>query len=234
MLYYSPMKRILLTIPIVLLLCICANAQVKIDYGTVHDGIYINPGFGFRFEYPKDWVVHGEATNERIREIGKEKAVESGAPKASLEVAMKSTYQLLTVFRHPVGTPGIPFNPAIIVVAERVAHAPGIVTGKDYLLNARLLMQKMGAEGLVKDLVEYHFGGSQFFRDDYALVVNGVHVNQVFFVTVRQGYALLFVFMAEDQKTVDEMAKSMETFGPTPPVRQGATTSRPVPNPKPN
>lgn len=219
------MKRVPLTISIILLLCCYANAQSEVDRGVVHNGMYINPGFGFTFKYPKDWVVHGEATNERIRELGKEKVAESGTSKASVEVAMKNTYQLLTVFRHPVGTPGLAFNPAILVIAEKVSHAPGIINGKDYLLNVRALMLKAGShQVLLKEPMEYRFAGSQFFRDDYAVEANGVHMVQAYFAKVAKGYALVFIFMGEDQRSLDEMTKTMETLDTTLPVRRGVTT----------
>ena len=67
MLDYLLMKRIPLTISIVLLLCFHANGQSKVDRGVVHDGTYINTGFGFTYTYPKDWAVHGEATNQQIK-----------------------------------------------------------------------------------------------------------------------------------------------------------------------
>lgn len=224
MVYYLLMKRILFTISIILLLCFYANAQSEIERSTIQDGTYINHGLGFTFKYPKDWVVHGEATNERIRELGKEKAAQSGESKASLEIGMKNTYQLLTVFRHPVGTPGITFNPAILVIAERVSHAPGIINGKDYLLNCRTLIRKAGYEVLLKEPMEHRFAGSQFFRDDYAVEVNGVRMVQAYFAKVANGYALVFVFVGKDQESLDEMAKAMETFETTPPVRRGVTT----------
>jgi hypothetical protein len=229
------MKRIPLAISIILLLCVYANAQSQVDRGVVQDGEYSNPGFGFTFKFPKDWVVHGEATNERIRELGKEKVAESGgASKASVDVAMKNTYQLLTIFRHPLGTPGVAFNPAILVIAERVAYAPGITSGKDYLLNVRALLMKAGYQVLLKEPVEYRFAGSEFFRDNYAVDVNGVQMVQAHFVTLRNGYALIFAFMGEDQTSVDEMAKAMETFELIPPVRRGVTTlSSPPQPPKP-
>ena len=224
MLYYLRMKRIPLIISLILLLCFYANAQSEVDRGVIQDGVYTNPDFGFTFNFPKDWTVHGKATNERIRELGKEKAAESGASKPSLDVAMNNTYQLLTVFRYPLGTPGVAFNRAILVVAEKVAHAPGIVNGKDYLLNARPFMQKLGSQALLKEPTESRFGGSQFFRDNYDVVVNGVHVVQSYFVTVTNGYALLFVFLGENQGSVDEMAKAMETFDRALPVRRGVPT----------
>ena len=228
------MKRIPLTPSIVLLLCFYANAQSDLGYGIAQDGVYTNPGFGFTFKYPKDWVVHGEATNERIRELGKEKIAESGTSKATLEVAMKNTYQLLTVFRHPIGTPGIAFNPGVLVIAERVAHAPGITNGKDYLLNVRVHLIKAGHQALLKEPTEYHFAGSQFFRDDYAVDANGGHVVQSYFATIKNGYALVFIFNAENEKSMDEMTKAMETFDTVLPVRRGVTTVIGSPQHKPN
>ena len=225
--YHLLMKRVPLVIGILLLLCSSINAQAeRPDVGDfVKDGLYVNSFFNFQFNYPKDWVVHGEATNERLREIGKEKTTKSGAlSEASVDVALKNTYNLLTVFRQPLGTPGVVFNPAILVIAEKVAHAPGITNGRDYLLNVRALSLKGGSQSLLKEPVEYHFGGSQFFRDDFELEVNGGHANQAYFANVAKGYAVVFIFIGEDQKSVDEMAKAMETFAVAPPVRTGVLT----------
>ena len=234
MTYYLLMKRVALTISIILLLCSYANAQSEVDRGVTHDGTYINSGLGFSFKYPKDWTVHGDATNERIREIGKEKIAESGAvSKANIDVALNNTYQLLTVFRHPLGTPGITFNPAIMIIAEKVAHAPGIKNGKDYLLNMRLVLPKAGPQILLDEPVECHFGASEFFRDDYLIEANGTRVFQAYFARLVNGYALVFAFMGQDQAAVDEMAKAMETFAVTP-IRRGVTTKvDPVPRRKP-
>jgi len=219
------MKRLPLTISIMLLLCCYANAQSVVDRGLVHDGMYINPGFGFSYNYPKNWVVHGDATNERLRELGKEKVAESGTSKAAVEVALNHTYHLLTVFRQPLGTPGLDFNPAILVIAEKVDYAPGITSGKDYLLNIRALMMKAGAHHvLLNEPMEYQVAGSQFYRDSYAVEINGVQRAEAYFAKVVNGYALVFIFIGEDQKSLDEMTKTMETFVPTPPVRRGVTT----------
>src|ERR1044071_6105577 len=233
--YYRLMKRVPLLISIILLLCFSAGPQSPLDPGVVKDGTYSNADLGFSFTYPKGWVVHGEATKERILEIGREKIAESGAaPKPAVEVALKNTYQLLTVFRHPLGTPGITFNPALMVMAEKVAHAPGITNGRDYLLNVRTVLLKTGSQLLHKDLIECRFAGSQFFRDDLATEVNGVHMVQTSFATLEKGYALVFIFLGQDQASVDEMAKSMETFDVVLPVRKGVTKTGSTPQRKPD
>ena len=71
--------------------------------------------------------------------------------------------------------------------------------------------------------MEYHFAGLQFFRDNYAAEINGVHINQSHFGTVKNGYALVFIFVGSDEASLDEMTKSMDTFA-VQPVRRGVTT----------
>ena len=232
MLYYLLMKRIPFTISIILLLCFYASAQSQFNRGFVQDGKYYNSGLGFTYTYPKDWTVHGDATVERIKEIGKEKVVESGAlSRASTEATLNNSYFLLTVFRHPVGTPGIAANPGLLVLAERVDHAPGITNGKDYLLNVRTLLKRAGSPVPSEDPTEHRYGTWQFFRDDYTVEANGISMLQTYFVTLTKGYAVVFVFTSPDQKSLDEMVKSMETLAPAPPVRVLVDTP---PKPKPN
>ena len=62
--------------------------------------------------------------------------------------------------------------------------------------------------------MEFRVAGFQFFRDDYSREVKGVSMRQAIFVTVQKGYALEFSFTVEDQKSVEEMAKAMETILP--------------------
>src|SRR5688500_5138497 len=99
------MKRVPIIISIAQLLRFYANAQPAADGGSsIKDGKYVSPEFGFRLRLPEDGAVHGEATNERIRELGKEKMAESGAvAKSNAEVSLRNTHHLLTVSRYAVG-----------------------------------------------------------------------------------------------------------------------------------
>jgi len=194
------------TATILLLLCFSAHAQTVLpDDGEAKNGVYFNSFFSFAFTYPKDWTVHDEVINDRIRKRAREEAAKAGASQA---------YLLFTASRHPRGTPGIAVNPTILVIAENVTPVPKNYTGKDYLLEVRPLKQKEGAQPLLKEPVEFRVGMFQFFRDDYRSDVNGVHTRQAIFVHVTRGYAVAFSFMGEDQKSVDEMAKAMETILP--------------------
>ena len=208
------MRRFVLALFALFLFCSVAAAQTSTpDEGSVKDGVYSNMFFGFSYAYPKDWVVHGEATKAHIKELGKELAKETHAlPEASLEVGLAHTYQLLTVFRYQLGTPGVEENALVQVVAEDVRHAPATINGRVYLLNVRGLLIKMGCQPLQAEPVEVVFSSQKFFRLDYEQPVNGKSVHTAMLVIVSKGYALTFIFTAADQKSVDEMVKTIQTL----------------------
>src|SRR5262249_13452498 len=143
--------------------------------------------FNFSFTYPKDWVVHDPAVNNRIHE----RALEEAAKTGNL-AQQKNVYILLTVTQYPKGTPGIAVNPVVFVVAEKVGFLPDNSNGKDYLLSLRPTKQPRGDQPLLKEPVEFRVAGLQFFRDDYSGVVNGINKRQSIFVHVKKGYAIVF------------------------------------------
>jgi hypothetical protein len=208
--YHLRMKHSPLASAILLLLCFSAHAQTALpDDGEVKNGVYVNFFFSLGFRYPKDWVVHEEAINERIQKRAKEEAAKSGTLSQ-----LKDAYLLFTASRHLRGTPGIALNPTVVVIAENINPMPRNYNGKDYLLEVRPLQAKTGARPLLNEPVEFRVAGLQFFRDDYSAEVKGVSTRKAVFVTVKKGYALSFTFIGEDQKGVDEMAQAMKTILP--------------------
>jgi hypothetical protein len=193
------------------------------DNGRVVDGVYTNEFLGFRYTVPKGWTVHGEETQKVIMEAGKEvMAGEDQTRKRILEAASKRTFQLLTVFEYPLGTPNKP-NRGIQVAAENVAFAPGIQTGKDYL---QVLEQNIAAgqvhfefegeptEETVDGIVfSHHYGHFQ---------VGGRTIHEVFYATMLKGYAVSFIFSGTSKETVEESAKSVGSL-----QRVAATTAKP-------
>ncbi len=225
------MKRNLLLISIVLLVSFVASGQsVSPDDGHVTNGVYHNNYFGFSVKYPQGWVVHGDATNTHLREIGKERATSTGAlSAASTEVILKNTYQLLTTFQYPLGTPDVDLNPAFMVVAENVSHAPGIVTGRDYLLNTRALMIKTGVVPVQDEPLELTLAGRKFFRQDAIIEMKGVTVRQAILISVNKGFALAFILSGRDAQAIDEMVSSFNTIKFSVPV-PAATQPKPAPS----
>lgn len=234
------MKRYPFLIAIIQLLCFVApvsNAQQAStpDDGSVIDGAYTNRFFGFSVTYPKDWVVHGEATNIRLKEMGKERATSTGAMSAaSSEVVLKNTYQLLTTFQFPLGA-AIEVNPSFMLVAERVSHAPGIVTGRDYLLHVRPLMIKTGMVPVNDEPVELTLAGRKFFRQDSRMQINGVSVEQTIIITVSKGFAIAFILSGKDQSAINEMVNAVGTlkFAGSPSSSTKPSSSKPKPRGRP-
>lgn len=67
---------------------------------------------------------------------------------------------------------------------------------------------------MLTEPVEFHVAGLQFFRDNYTGEVNSVPMRQAIFVTVKNGYALIFSFTGQDEKSVGEMVETMNTILP--------------------
>src|SRR5919198_6102607 len=133
------------TFLILLLTCSLASQDAKTppspDDGDVSNNVYKNAFFGLTYEFPKDWVPHNDATKRRIQELGRNKMDPKGN-NPNLDVSEKHSFNLLTVFDHPLGTPGITNYRGIILMAEDVSFAPGIKNGKDFVVNmAQLLKQ---------------------------------------------------------------------------------------------
>jgi hypothetical protein len=208
-------KSLKIAIIIICFLSVSSQAQKTNDpdNGREKNGVYTNDFFGFSYTYPKDWVVHGEATSKRVLELGKERSTQSGAlSEAAAQVMRKHTYSLLTVFQYPLGTPGVWFDPSVMVVAEGVAHAPGIRSGRDYLLNVQPLMTKNGSESMGEGPIELVFSGAHFFRQDYRTQTNAGAAHQAMIVTVLKEHALAFIFTAQDEKGLDEQISTLGSF----------------------
>jgi hypothetical protein len=200
-----------------------AGIDRRPDNGRVVDGVYANEFFGLSYTLPQGWTVHGEETQKVILETGKEiVAGEDQNKKRVMEAASKRTFQLLTVFEYPLGTPG-KTNRGIQVMAENVAFAPGIQTGKDYLQ----VMQKNLSTSQVHfefegEPVEETLDGIAFYHNYGHFQVSGKTVHEVFYATMLKGYALSVVFSASSKEAVDESAKSIASVR-----RQPAGPSKP-------
>lgn len=208
------MRRLILISVSLFLFCSVSYAQTAIpDEGRIKEGVYANSFFGFNYAYPKDWIVQGEETMARIKELGKERTKETKAlPDASTEAVFKRTYQLLTISKYELGAANDNPNAIIQVIAEDIRHAPAIVDGRGYLLNVREFMMKFGLRPLQQEPVAVVFSDRKFFRQDCEQTVNGQSVRLTFLVSVHKGFALAFTFNAVTEKEVDEMIKTMESL----------------------
>lgn len=202
------------SVMVLVLLSVIASAQTSTpDSGSVSNGVYRSTYFEFSYTYPHDWVVHGDATNQRILELGKQRATSTKAiSEPQADVLLKHTYQLLTVFEHALGTPGIVYDPSMQIIAEDVRPLPGIASGRDYLLNSMEMLKKMGCQLLQNDPVGIVISGHQFFRLDFKTPVKDVLVQQAMITTVSKGFAVSFGFTVGPDQDLEDVVRTIDSL----------------------
>jgi hypothetical protein len=143
-----------------------SRPEVHPDGGSISGNIYSNRFFDFTYEFPKDWIPHGEATNKRIMESARERVL-SSQPGRETEVTVeaKHTYNLLTVFENELGKPGVRFFRSELVVAEDVSFAPGIKNGKDYFLDTLPTLKRQVYQTF-SEIRPIELDGVTFYRED--------------------------------------------------------------------
>jgi TonB family protein len=187
---------------------------VHVDSGSVTDNLYMSDFFGFTYLFPKGWSVQGEITKKYLMDVGRALVTRGDPTKvAVMDVAEKRTYQLLTVFEHPVGTP-VAFNPGLIVMAEDVSFAPGIQKGSDYLLNMKMGIEKRHPElKILREPTEQSFGGKSFYRMDVSFETSSnITIFESFSCTILNGNALVFIFFGEKTERLQPLTDTLNTL----------------------
>lgn len=190
-----------------------SGIDTRPDNGKVVDGVYANQFFGFRYAVPQGWTVHGEETQKVLSETGRDLVAGDDENKRRImEAAAKRSFHLLTVFEYPLGTPNKP-NRGLQVLAENIAFAPGIQTGKDYLLiMAKNLASSQLHATFDGDPVQETIDGIDFYRQALTMEVSGKVVHELFYSTVEKGFAVSFLFTAQTGDGTLDAAKSMATI----------------------
>ncbi len=181
------------------------------EAGSVVGSTYRNTYFGLQLTFPRGWVVQGEATKERMKEMGKSMAVtKSETEKAQTDAAVERSANLLTISKLPLGTMG-QFNALLTCVAEPLplglTRAMYMVRLKESLLNMTIPV-KVEEEGGLETI-----NGVQFSTLTILMTPPGaLPAQQKYYVTLRKGYALGFVatiFTESDREAMNGIIKSI-------------------------
>jgi hypothetical protein len=177
-----------------------AKSNVNPDAGKSEAGKYSNDYFGFSMTFPAEWAIAPKETTEALQSQGSDiVAGDDPTLKAAVEAAEENSYQLLMISEKPVGAPVADFNANIVVMAEKVSHLPGLVSGADYLASVSNLLQQTDLPYQpAGEIKEVEIGGRKFHRADFTLAMNGMEVQQSYFATIDKGYALGFILSGND------------------------------------
>ncbi len=185
----------------------------EVDTGTFYGTTYHNSYFGLSITMPADWKIQDIESEKRImRDALKASAGEDEVRQKRVKEIIQQTVHLFSVFKYPFGTTA-EFNPGIACVAENLAQRTGITKGGEYLEYTKKLMGFSGQElSFPKEIYTVMFDNVPF---DVLLVkkpTGEVTVNQEYYATIINGYALGFIVnytKEEDKKILMETLDSL-------------------------
>ena len=176
--------------------------------GGLAGGEYTNRYFGFAFPVPKGWTVAPQEAVKETTRSGREMLAESADKrlKAALEEAEKKTHTLLLISEHPLEAT-VAFNANIIVAAESVRRVRRMKTGADYLNQMRTVMKLANTGSTSRGAPkEMQLGGRTFYREQY---VTGT-VEQAYYVSILDGYAVAFIVSAENKDDLSRVEVALK------------------------
>lgn len=179
----------------------------------ISENVYRNRTFGLTVTAPDGWFVMDNDQTERVMEVGVDVATAGNEKlKAVAEASKQATSNIFMMFRHPPGTP-VEFNPSVLSVAESLAMAPGVQTGKDYFFHARrLLEQSSMAPEVIGEYSTKTIDGQVFDTMDIRLDTNGVVISQRFFAARHDNHIIMIVQSYQDEAQEKETAAVLDSI----------------------
>ncbi len=167
------------------------DANLHLDSGTVSNGTYRNPAFGFTCKIPQGWVLRTEEVNE-------------GDDKPADQEPGKSGRVLLAAFSRPPAARGEDVNSSILIAAESTSEYPGLKEAAQYF---GPLTEIAKAQGFVvaEEPYEFAIGAKTVVRGDFQKDVGSRVMRQSTLVMLARGYAVSFTFIGGTEDEVEEL-----------------------------
>jgi hypothetical protein len=160
-----------------------------IDRGSVVNGVYHDPFFGFFCKIPFGWV-------ERTKEMQDDSA----------DPAKSSV--LLAIFERPPEATGNTINSAVVIAMEKVSSFSGLKTAADYF---GPLIELATAKGfkVVNEPHDFSVNDKPLLRGDFSKERGSLTMRQTSLVMVEKGYAVSFTFIGGSEDEVDELLEKL-------------------------
>lgn len=195
-------------------LILSCSDKKAIDFGTFESGSYSNTFFNLMLSIPDSWhVLDQEARLEIMKRGGEIVAGDNKSLKAVIKAADLQSINLLTAYEHPPGA-AVSTNPGIMLIAEKVTHAPGIKRGSDYHYHAKKLMKMSRMKvSYPQEIYEKTIDGVSFDIMETEITMGpGVVIRQIQYATIMKGYALLMALTFQDESGHNQLEEIIETL----------------------
>jgi len=178
-------------------------AAPAFDPGSIIDGVYANPYFGFNYRLPFGWVDRSNA-------------MQDDSPEAAQDPA--KSVLLLAVFEQPPEAQREAINSGVVVAAESVSAYPGLKTAADYFgILAQLTTDKGFKQA--NDPAEVAVGGKTLIRGDFSKETGKATVHQTALVLLEKGYVVSFTMIGASEDEVNSLLENL-SFAAKKPARQ--------------
>ena len=201
-----------------LVIAVCSSAYSQggipsLDAGTVKDSTYTNAFFGMQLRIPDGWQVQDNEATRALLERGRTLAVgDDKNLNAMVSASEQKSLTLLTVFKHPPGSP-VDFNPSFMCIVERIQGLPGIKKGSDYLFHVRkgLSLSKIQFT-FEKEIYDAPVAGLEFGVLETKLIIGKAAIRQKYYTTILKGYALSLIISYSSEEELQTHNKTIESM----------------------
>jgi hypothetical protein len=177
-----------------------AARPVALQPGSISNGVYRNPMFGFTCKIPAGWVLRTDEMNQHNDPAsGDEKtAGNSSAPGRVL----------LAAFSRPPLAHGEDVNSSILIAAESASAYPGLKDPAQYFGPIDEITKAQGFD-VDEDPYEFAVGTKTVVRGDFEKDVGSRVMHQSTLVMLARGYAVSFTFIGGTEDEVEELIASL-------------------------
>ena len=193
---------------------ISCSDKKAIDFGEFDNGIYSNSFFNLMLSLPDSWeVLDLESRMEMMKQGGKIVAGNNKNLKAAIDAADLKSLNLLTAYEYPPGS-AVSSNPGIMLIAEKIKHAPGIRRGSDYHFQAKKLMKLSRMQvSYPEEIYETIIDGVSFDVMVTEITLGpGVVLWQRQYAAIMNDYALLVALTYQDEYGLGQLEEIVETI----------------------
>jgi hypothetical protein len=189
-----------------------ASKTLVPDPGSVSNGVYRNPFFGFSYKIPYGWAERtADLQPDDIRQKDiqgnemPEKLPENKMPKAD---EPDKSLVLLSVFARPPEAAADTVNSAVVIAAESVSSYPGLKTAADYFVPLTEVTVPKGFK-VVNEPYDFSRGANPVIRGDFSKELGTLTMHQASLVTLKKGYVVSFTFIGGSDDEVQELVEGL-------------------------
>ena len=169
------------------------NGSIAERMGRLSHNRYSNRYFGFTIRKPYAWTALND--EQRLKSLKAGEKIIAGNNSALQQQYRKAnadTLNLFAFYRYPLGTPRL--NPSVLSVAENVSKYRTTISEYGYLSNVKRLLSNTKLNARFGSLITTRqLGGVEFRALKVYTYINGVNVEQDYYVKITKGYALSFI-----------------------------------------